>query len=112
MNSNFVITEKAGAGLTLGKTTFYQSMFLGGENNLIGYKQNRFAGEQILYNNLDVRYKFNNLLSYILPGQYGVMGMYDIGRVWDRSEAASSVWHNGFGAGVYFFSFRHGLISI
>jgi hypothetical protein len=101
-HSNFVITEKAGAGITLGKTTFYQSMFLGGENNLIGYKQNRFAGEQILYNNLAVRYKFNNLLSYILPGQYGVMGMYDIGRVWDRAETSSSVWHNGFGAGVYF----------
>jgi outer membrane protein assembly factor BamA len=101
-HSNFVITEKAVAGLTLGKTTFYQSMFLGGENNLIGYKQNRFAGEQILYNNLEARFKFNNMLSYILPGQYGVTAAYDIGRVWDRSETSNSVWHNGVGAGLYF----------
>ncbi|WP_448697517.1 BamA/TamA family outer membrane protein [Mucilaginibacter sp. AW1-3] len=101
-HSNFVITEKAGAGITLGQTTFYQSMFLGGENNLIGYKQNRFAGEQMLYNNLEGRWKFNNLFSYILPGQYGVTAAYDIGRVWDRSEQSNAVWHNGFGAGVYF----------
>lgn len=101
-HSNFVITEKAGAGVTLGKTTFYQSMFLGGENNLIGYKQNRFAGEHMFYNNLEARMKFNNLFSYILPGQYGVTAVYDIGRVWDRSEPASSLWHNGVGAGVYF----------
>ncbi len=101
-HSNFVITEKAVGGITLGKTAFYQSMFLGGDNSLVGYRQNRFAGEQILYNNLEARFKFNNLFSYILPGQYGVTAAYDIGRVWDRSEESNSVWHNGVGAGVYF----------
>jgi len=109
--SNFVITEKSGAGLTLGKTTFYQSMFLGGGNNLIGYRQNRFAGEQILYNNLEGRFKFNNLFSYILPGQYGVTAEYDIGRVWDRAEQSNAVWHNGFGAGVYFSPSDMGLLQ-
>jgi hypothetical protein len=33
--SNFVIANSAGAGTTIGKTTFYQSLFLGGQGNLL-----------------------------------------------------------------------------
>ncbi|RFZ84247.1 hypothetical protein DYU05_01045 [Mucilaginibacter terrenus] len=102
VHSNFVITEKAGAGVTFGKAAFYQSVFLGGENSLIGYRENRFAGEQMLYNNLEARYRLNSFLSYILPGQYGLTARYDVGRVWDRSEHSNAVWHNGFGVGAYF----------
>jgi hypothetical protein len=100
--SNFVISERLGGGLTLGHAAFYQSMFLGGEGNLIGYRQNRFAGEQMMYNNLEARIKLSGFLPYILPGQCGITTAYDVGRVWDRSEPASSKWHNGVGAGVYF----------
>jgi hemolysin activation/secretion protein len=99
--SNFVLAEKLGGGITVGKTTYYQSMFLGGEEHMIGYKENRFAGQHMFYNNLETRIKLSGLLPYILPGQFGVTGFYDIGRVWIRQEK-SATWHNGFGAGAYF----------
>jgi hypothetical protein len=99
--ANFVIAERIGGGVTAGRPAFYQSQFLGGQGNLLGYRQFRFAGEQSLYNNLELRVKLGNFVNYVLPGQVGLLGLYDVGRVWKRSED-SSVWHHGVGAGFYF----------
>lgn len=98
--STVVIAERIGGMLTLGKTTFYQSAFLGGQENLLGYKQYRYAGEQMLYSNLEVRVKLANFASYILPGQVGLIGFYDVGRVWVKEEV-SHKWHSGIGGGFY-----------
>lgn len=96
-----VIAERLGGAVTFGKSAFYQSAFLGGHENLLGFRQYRFAGEQMLYNNLEFRIKLANFASYILPGQFGVTGFYDVGRVWVKDES-SNVWHQGVGGGLYF----------
>jgi len=96
-----VISDRIGAGATLGKPAFFQAQFLGGQGNLLGYRQYRFAGEQVLYNNLEVRIKLANVVSYVLPGQFGLLGHYDFGRVWKRTES-SMIWHQGVGGGLYF----------
>jgi hypothetical protein len=96
-----VISDRIGGGLTAGDAAFYQSMFLGGQGNLLGYLQNRFAGEHMVYNNFQARLKLFNIASYILPGQLGLTGFYDAGRVWEKGEH-SDKWHQGTGAGVYF----------
>lgn len=96
-----VITDRVGGGVSIGKPAFYQSMFLGGQGNLLGYLQNRFAGEHMLYNNLQARVKLFNIASYVLPGQFGLSGFYDTGRVWVK-EDNSDKWHTGTGGGVYF----------
>lgn len=95
-----VLAERFGGGLTFGKTAFYQSLFLGGQSNLYGFRQNRFAGQHMAYNNLELRAKIGDFVSYLVPGQVGVIGFYDIGRVWENGES-SSRWHNGTGAGIY-----------
>jgi outer membrane translocation and assembly module TamA len=99
--SNFVIADRLGGGITAGKAAFYQSLFLGGQDNLQGYRQYRFAGEHMLYNNFEARIKLANLASYILPGQLGLVGFYDIGKVWQKGYN-DKVWHQGAGAGFYF----------
>ncbi|PWG82224.1 BamA/TamA family outer membrane protein [Pararcticibacter amylolyticus] len=99
--STIVLAERAGGGITAGKTTFYQSLFLGGQDNLLGFRQFRFAGQHLFYNNIEIRAKITDVMSYILPGQLGIMGLYDTGRVWEKGEN-SSVWHHGAGAGLYF----------
>lgn len=99
--SNFVISERIGGGITVGKTTYYQSFFLGGDNNLTGFKQDRFAGQQMMYNNLEARIKMSDFVSYIMPGQFGFTVAYDIGRVWVKNENANG-WHNSVGGGIYF----------
>lgn len=96
-----VISDRVGGGITAGDAAFYQSMFLGGQGNLLGYLQNRFAGEHMVYNNFQARVKLFNIASYILPGQLGVTGFYDAGRVWEKDEN-SDKWHHGTGGGVYF----------
>lgn len=96
-----VLSDRVGGGLTAGKTAFYQSMFLGGQGNLLGYLQNRFAGQHMLYNNFQARVKLLSIASYILPGQLGLSGFYDAGRVWEQTEH-SDQWHQGAGAGIYF----------
>ncbi|WP_158827607.1 BamA/TamA family outer membrane protein [Mucilaginibacter lacusdianchii] len=100
-NSSFVIIDKLGGGLTVGKAAYYQSLFLGGPDNLPGFRQYRFAGQQMLYNNLEARVRLNRMATYILPGQYGVTGFYGIGRVWEN-KMNSTAWHNVVGGGMYF----------
>jgi hypothetical protein len=95
-----VLAERFGGGLTFGKTTFYQSLFLGGQGNLYGFRQNRFAGQHMVYNNLELRAKIGDFASYLVPGQIGLIGFYDIGRVWENGEN-SDQWHNGVGGGLY-----------
>jgi hypothetical protein len=77
-----ILGERVGGGISFGKTTFYQSLFLGGHENLLGYRQYRFAGQHSFYNNLELRIKLSEFASYVLPGQFGFTGFFDIGRVW------------------------------
>lgn len=99
--STIVLAERLGGGVTIGKTAFYQSLFLGGQENLLGYRQYRFAGQYSFYNNLELRVKLADFGGYILPGQFGLTSFFDIGRVWEKSDD-SDTWHNGVGGGFYF----------
>lgn len=99
--SAVVIANRLGGGVTVGNAAFYQSLFLGGHENLQGYRQYRFAGDHMLYNNFELRIKLADIANYILPGQLGITGFYDIGRVW-VNEFKSNEWHQGTGAGIYF----------
>jgi hypothetical protein len=96
-----VISDRVGGGIGIGSTAFYQSMFLGGQDNLLGYLENRFAGQHMVYNNLQARIKLANIASYVLPGQFGLLGFYDTGRVWIKGEH-SDKWHQGTGGGIFF----------
>lgn len=105
-----VFANRLGAAFTAGKSTFYQSGFIGGHDNLLGYRQYRFAGETILYNNTELRVKLAKFTGYIIPGQFGMIGFFDIGRVWVKSES-SDKWHNGAGGGFYFAPAQLAVIS-
>jgi outer membrane protein assembly factor BamA len=100
-SGTIVISDRIGGGITAGKPEFYQSLYLGGQGNLLGYLKNRFAGQQIIFNNLQGRVKLFDIASYILPGQFGLSGFYDTGRVWVKGED-SDKWHQGVGGGLYF----------
>ncbi|WP_316768348.1 BamA/TamA family outer membrane protein [Pedobacter frigiditerrae] len=99
--AKFVLADRFGGGITVGKPAFYQNLFLGGQGNLLGYRQFRFAGQHSFYNNVELRAKLGDFVSYVLPGQVGLMGFYDVGRVWNSNEK-SDLWHHGVGGGLYF----------
>ncbi|WP_346237624.1 BamA/TamA family outer membrane protein [Niabella insulamsoli] len=99
-SETIVLANRIGGSLLLGDFTFYQANFLGGHENLLGYRQYRFAGRHIAYNNTELRIKLADLANYILPGQLGITGFFDVGRVWTKSDL-SDKWHNGYGGGIY-----------
>ena len=99
--ASVVLADRFGGTVSVGKTAFYQSAFVGGQGNLLGYRQFRFAGQHSLYNNLELRMKLADVFNYIAPGQLGITGFWDIGRVWEQQNN-SGKWHNGVGGGIYF----------
>lgn len=96
-----VLANRTGGGATIGKTTFYQSLFLGGQGNLMGLRKYRYAGEHLLYNNLEVRIKLAQIGSYVLPGQLGLIGFYDVGKTWAKGYNSKDI-HQGVGGGLYY----------
>jgi hypothetical protein len=108
---SIILAERLGGGITIGKTAFYQSQFIGGHENLLGYRQYRFAGQHALFNNLELRIKLADFASYILPGQFGLTGFFDIGRVWEPAEE-SRKWHNGYGGGIYYAPARMAILQL
>jgi len=54
-----------------------------------------------VYNNLEARLRLGHISNYVLPGELGLSGFYDVGRVWQQNEH-SDTWHNGVGGGIYF----------
>ncbi len=98
---NLVLAERIGGGTTVGKPAFFQSQFLGGHANLLGFRQYRFAGKHSLYSNLELRLKLGNFINYVIPGEIGLMGLYDVGRVWVPGEKSDAL-HHGLGGGIYF----------
>ena len=109
--STLVLADRAGGTLTAGNPAFYQTAFLGGQGNLLGYSQYRFSGMNSIFNNLELRLKLADFANYILPGQLGIFGFYDIGRVWEKNEY-SHQWHNGTGIGLYFSPAQMAVIQI
>jgi hypothetical protein len=99
--SAIILADRIGGCLSLGKTTFYQSAFIGGEGNLLGYRQFRFAGQHAAYNNLELRIKLADLANYLVAGQFGITGFWDVGRIWETHDN-SRKWHQGVGGGIYF----------
>jgi hypothetical protein len=106
-----IIADRIGGGATFGNAAFYQSVFLGGQGNLLGYRQYRFAGQYMVYNNLEARLRIAQFANYILPGQLGMVGFFDLGRVWQKNDR-SNEWHNGVGGGLYFSPAQVALIQL
>lgn len=95
-----IVANRVGGGVTLGHAAFYQSLFLGGNDNLRGFRNYRFAGNHTFYNNLELRLRMAQIGSYILPGQLGATLFYDIGKVWP--SGSNKALHQGVGGGLYY----------
>ncbi len=89
---------------------YFQALGLGQNNYLRGFRKNRFTGNSAFYSSVEVRAKLFDLKSYVLPGQVGLVGFNDIGRVWQRGEK-SNKWHNTPGVGVYFIPYNIVILS-
>ncbi len=90
-----------GGAISLGENIpFNESPSLGQNNNLKGYRINRFTGNNSLYANSEIRIKLSEIPNGFVPFEFGISGFYDYGRVFVDGED-SDKWHSGYGGGVY-----------
>ncbi|MFT3911316.1 MAG: BamA/TamA family outer membrane protein [Ferruginibacter sp.] len=102
---------RIGAGHIFTKNPeFFQALSLGANNYLRGYRKNRFTGTSALYGNAELRFKLFKSKSYVLPGDIGLLGFYDIGRVWVPNEK-SLKFHSDYGGGLYFVPYNLIMLS-
>ncbi|MCX8020878.1 MAG: outer membrane protein assembly factor [Chitinophagaceae bacterium] len=91
-----------GANLTSNMNfEFYQAQTLGSNDNLRGYRRERFSGKSCFYNQSELRWKWANLKTYLFPASIGMFAFWDIGRVWVHNDAVSDLGM-GFGGGIWF----------
>ncbi|RYD59075.1 MAG: metallophosphoesterase [Sphingobacteriales bacterium] len=84
---------------------YFQAFRLGANNFLRGYRRDRFAGSSMAYGSLELRLKLFDVKSKVLPGDFGIIGFNDIGRVWLKGQK-SDKWHNSYGGGLYYTPFN------
>jgi hypothetical protein len=106
-----VAVLKIGGGHIYSKNyEYFQTLNLGANNYLRGFRKDRYSGTSYAYGSIELRFKLFTSSSYVLPGDIGVLGFNDIGRVWLRGEE-SHKWHDAFGGGVYYAAYKYALIS-
>ena len=105
-----IFVLRFGGASNFGEYEFYHANFLGRKSNLRGFRNNRFAGDQSLYQNTEIRFKALNLNNYFFTGQAGFLVHNDIGRVWVDGEN-SKRWHNGAGFGLWVSPFNYLAVS-
>jgi hypothetical protein len=113
---------KAGGQKVFGTHPFFESAFIGGKtpfsllepgggSSVRGLPAQRYAGDGSLYGGSELYLPITKAF-LLVPGQLGVMGFYDIGRVFLDGET-SDRWHHGAGGGIFFTTpGRHSLLSV
>jgi hypothetical protein len=89
---------------------YFQALNLGANNFLRGFRKNRFSGTTLAYGSTELRLRLFTSKSYLLPGDVGLLGFFDIGRVWTGNDG-SKKWHNAYGGGIYYVPFNLLMVS-
>src|SRR5687767_9899526 len=105
-----VFATRFGWARNYGKYEFFQAQYLGGDDNLRGYHNNRFAGRSRLFNNSEIRVRVTEFKTYFFPGSAGLLFFYDIGKVREK-DLPSKGWHTGYGAGIWVAPLRRFVIT-
>ena len=89
---------RAGGKKVFGSFPFHEAAYLGART-IRGYAQQRFAGDAVLYGNMELRLLLGDFF-VILPGKFGVFGLADAGRVY-LDGASPGGWHKALGGGIW-----------
>jgi outer membrane protein assembly factor BamA len=110
-NKRFVIALRGGGGhIFSNHFEYFQAISLGANNALRGFRKSRFAGSSALYGSAELRARLFHFQSKLVPGDLGLLGFGDSGRVWLDKEK-STKWHRDWGAGVYYTPFNLIMVS-
>lgn len=99
LSNKFVLAALIAGRKVWGHYPYFQAAYIGGSRVLRGYDKQRFAGDSSLYANLELRFPISRYF-FILPGEFGIYGFVDTGRVFLKGES-SDKWHTGYGGGIW-----------
>jgi len=91
---------RAGGQRVWGTYPFQEAASIGGGTTVRGLFSDRFLGDASAYGNAELRLRLANY-RLLAPGEMGVFGLSDVGRVWVTGES-SNKWHTAFGGGLWF----------
>ncbi|MEM7105306.1 MAG: hypothetical protein AAF502_19365 [Bacteroidota bacterium] len=95
------IASRMGAATVFEDRYFYNNPSLGNSNYLRGWRNDRFSGKTIFYHNTDLRIKLFHWGNRFLPGDVGITGGFDYGRVFEPGEI-SKMYHTGYTVGIWY----------
>jgi predicted phosphodiesterase len=107
----FVWATRISGGVNYGDYSFYQANFLGRTTGFRGFRENRVGGKSSFVWSNDLRMKLFKVNGKVLPFSLGVIGSYDIGRVWLENEVSVEGWHRAYGGGVWISPFDIATVS-
>lgn len=81
-----------------GEYPFAEAAFLGGGSSLRAVREQRYAGDASLLGSAEVRLRLATI-TFPLPGDIGLIGLADRGRVFYDGET-SSRWYTAYGGGI------------
>jgi hypothetical protein len=105
-----VLVSRSGAATLTGTPQFFQLNSIGGSQTLRGFARDRFWGNTAVYNSNELQWIFD-FRSFLFNGKAGLVGLYDVGRVWHPGEV-SKIWHPGFGGGFLVAPFNKAALSL
>lgn len=97
---------RIGGKKVFGTYPFQEAAFIGGGgltgtgSTVRGFRAQRFSGDSALYGNLELRFRLSDIYLF-LPGEMGLFGLGDVGRVFLDGEK-SNKWHSAVGGGIWF----------
>jgi hypothetical protein len=115
------LSLKAGGQHVFGTHPFFESAFLGGKtpfnplepgggSAIRGLPPQRYAGDSSLFGSAELYLTLTRAFIAV-PGRLGILGFYDVGRVYLDGES-SNQWHDGYGGGIFFLTpGRRNLVS-
>jgi hypothetical protein len=95
------LAGRIGGKKVFGTYPFHEAAYLGGVEDLRGYREERFAGDASLFANAELRLPVA-FFSLLFPTEFGILGAVDVGRVFYEDDVAGAdSWHTGFGGGIW-----------
>ncbi len=91
---------RAGGKQVWGTYPWQEAAYIGGARSVRGFAQQRFAGDASVYGSAELRIPLAGIYVFV-PGNIGVFGLADAGRVFLEGED-SKRWHAAGGGGLWF----------
>ena len=96
---DLILASRTGFQSILGDPLFYQYPTMGNKEFLRPYRNERFSGETIVFQQLDLRLGLFNWNNSVVPIAFGAILGYDFGQVYVDGQTTDSIRH-GWTAGI------------